>query len=74
MSGAFGPSKVFLSFASIINKSLALIFEKCIWFGFIKNSVPESLMAKEKWFATASCIFNLAAQRKAAAKSWRSFK
>ena len=67
-----GPVSVSGSLASISSMSLALTREKCTWFGFIRNRVPSSFTASEKWLATASCMLSLAVQRKAQARSTRS--
>jgi hypothetical protein len=71
-SGASGRSMVVGSLASIRSRSLARMREKCIMFGLMRNCVPASSTASEKWLATASCMLSRAVQRKAAARSTRS--
>ena len=71
-SGASGRCMVVGSWASISTKLDAVMRLKCRPFGLIRKRDPLAFTAKEKWFATASCMFSRAAQRKAAAMSTRS--
>ena len=50
----------------------AVIRLKCRPLGLMRNLDPSAFTANEKWFATASCMFSRAVQRKAAAMSVRS--